>query len=112
MEKKKISLFYIILPGFLLLLLAVFLFIRFAVLRPWLVRFETSQPPGLLLEEGDIVYRLHLAVVVPQEHHGGGAAVQIVGVYRLEFEHYVLNVHQACPKTSRLSPVAGSLTES
>ena len=44
MEKKKISLFYIILPVFLLLLLAVFLFIRFAVLRPWLVRFETSQP--------------------------------------------------------------------
>ena len=44
MEKKKISLFYIILPVFLLLLLAVFLFIRFAVLRPWLVRFEASQP--------------------------------------------------------------------
>ena len=44
MEKKKISLFYIILPVFLLLLLAVFLFIRFAVLRPWLVRFESSQP--------------------------------------------------------------------
>lgn len=44
MEKKKISLFYIILPVFLLLLLAVFLFIRFAVLRPWLVRFEVSQP--------------------------------------------------------------------
>lgn len=44
MEKKKISLFYVILLSFLLVLLGVFLVIRFAVLRPWLVRFEASQP--------------------------------------------------------------------
>lgn len=44
MEKRKISLFYIILPVFLLVLLAVFLFIRFALLRPWLIRYEASQP--------------------------------------------------------------------
>lgn len=44
MKKKKIGLFYIILLCFLLFLLAAFLFARFALLRPWLVRFEASQP--------------------------------------------------------------------
>ena len=44
MEKRKISLFYKILLGFLLVLLAVFLFIRFALLRPWLTRYEAAQP--------------------------------------------------------------------
>lgn len=44
MEKKKIGLFYKVLLGILLLLLGVFLVIRFAVLRPWLTRYEASQP--------------------------------------------------------------------
>lgn len=44
MEKKKSGLFYIILLCFLLALIGVFLFIRLALLRPWLVRFEASQP--------------------------------------------------------------------
>lgn len=44
MKKKKISLFYKVLLVFLLVLLAVFLVIRFAVLRPWLTRFEAAQP--------------------------------------------------------------------
>lgn len=44
MEKKRFSLFYIILICFLLVLIGVFLFVRFALLRPWLVRFEASQP--------------------------------------------------------------------
>ena len=44
MKKKKIGLFYIILLCFLLFLLAAVLIVRFALLRPWLVRFEASQP--------------------------------------------------------------------
>ena len=44
MEKKKIGLFYKVLLGILLLVLGVFLVIRFAVLRPWLTRYEASQP--------------------------------------------------------------------
>ena len=35
---RKISLFYKVLLGFLLALLAMFLLIRFALLRPWLTR--------------------------------------------------------------------------
>ena len=41
---RKISLFYKVLLGFLLALLAVFLLIRFALLRPWLTRYEAAQP--------------------------------------------------------------------
>lgn len=44
MNKRKISLFYPILLAVLLVLLAVFLVIRFALLRPWLIRYEASQP--------------------------------------------------------------------
>lgn len=44
MKKREISLFYIILPVFVLALLAVFCYIRFGLLRPWLVRFEAAQP--------------------------------------------------------------------
>lgn len=43
-ENKSFGLFYIILLCFLLALIGVFLFIRLALLRPWLVRFEASQP--------------------------------------------------------------------
>ena len=41
---RKISLFYKVLLGFLLALLAMFLLIRFALLRPWLTRYEAAQP--------------------------------------------------------------------
>lgn len=44
MKERKISLFYKILPVFLLVLLGGFLAVRFALLRPWLVRYEASQP--------------------------------------------------------------------
>lgn len=44
MEKRKISLFYIVLPGIVLVLLAAFCYIRFGLLRPWLTRFEAAQP--------------------------------------------------------------------
>ena len=44
MKKREISLFYIILPVFVLALLAAFCYIRFGLLRPWLVRFEAAQP--------------------------------------------------------------------
>lgn len=41
---KKLSLFYKVLLVVLLLLLGAFLAVRFALLRPWLVRFEAAQP--------------------------------------------------------------------
>lgn len=44
MEKRKISLFYKVLLGIVLVLLLAFCYIRFGLLRPWLTRFEASQP--------------------------------------------------------------------
>lgn len=44
MKQRKISLFYKILLGVLILLLAAFCYIRFGLLRPWLTRYEASQP--------------------------------------------------------------------
>ena len=45
MEKKeKIGVFYPVLLGFLLVLLLVFVYIRFGLLRPWLTRYEAAQP--------------------------------------------------------------------
>lgn len=47
---KKISIFYKVLLGLILVLLAVFLYIRLGLLRPWLVRFEAAQPKAASLE--------------------------------------------------------------
>lgn len=44
MKQKKFSLFYKVLLGLLILLLAAFCYIRFGLLRPWLTRYEASQP--------------------------------------------------------------------
>lgn len=44
MKTRKISLFYKVLLGLILALLAAFCYIRFGLLRPWLVRFEAAQP--------------------------------------------------------------------
>lgn len=44
MKTRKISLFYKVLLGIVLVLLAAFCYIRFGLLRPWLARFEAAQP--------------------------------------------------------------------
>lgn len=44
MKTRKISLFYKVLLGIILVLLAAFCYIRFGLLRPWLTRFEAAQP--------------------------------------------------------------------
>lgn len=44
MKTRKISLFYKVLLGIVLVLLAGFCYIRFGILRPWLTRFEAAQP--------------------------------------------------------------------
>lgn len=44
MKTRKISLFYKVLLGVVLVLLAAFCYIRFGLLRPWLARFEAAQP--------------------------------------------------------------------
>ena len=41
---KKTSLFYKVLLGIVLVLLLIFTYIRFGLLRPWLSRFEAAQP--------------------------------------------------------------------
>lgn len=41
---RKISLFYKVLLGLVLVLLAAFCYVRFGLLRPWLTRFEAAQP--------------------------------------------------------------------
>lgn len=43
-EKKRFSLFYKVLLAILLVLLLIFCYIRFGLLRPWLTRFEAAQP--------------------------------------------------------------------
>ena len=53
---KKIALFYKVLLGVLLVLLAVFLFIRFALLRPWLTRYEAAQPKHVSQEVFDDLF--------------------------------------------------------
>lgn len=42
--KRKISIFYKVLAGILFLLLLGFVYVRFGLLRPWLIRYEASQP--------------------------------------------------------------------
>lgn len=44
MKTRKISLFYKVLLGLVLVLLAAFCYVRFGLLRPWLTRFEAAQP--------------------------------------------------------------------
>lgn len=44
MKTRKISVFYKVLLGLVLVLMAAFCYIRFGLLRPWLVRFEAAQP--------------------------------------------------------------------
>lgn len=44
MKTRKVSLFYKVLLGIVLVLLAAFCYIRFGLLRPWLTRFEAAQP--------------------------------------------------------------------
>lgn len=44
MKKAKISLFYKVLLGIVLILLLVFCYVRFGLLHPWLQRFEAAQP--------------------------------------------------------------------
>ncbi len=44
MKTRKISLFYKVLLGIVLTLVAGFCYLRFGVLRPWLARFEAAQP--------------------------------------------------------------------
>lgn len=41
---KSMSLFYKVLLGIILLLLLIFVYLRFGMLRPWLTRFEAAQP--------------------------------------------------------------------
>lgn len=43
-KTRKISLFYVVLPVIVLVLLAAFCYVRFGLLRPWLTRFEAAQP--------------------------------------------------------------------
>jgi hypothetical protein len=44
MKREKKSIFYKVLLAILLVLLLVFCYIRFGLLRPWLTRFEAAQP--------------------------------------------------------------------
>lgn len=44
MKTRKINLFYKVLLGLVLVLLAAFCYVRFGLLRPWLTRFEAAQP--------------------------------------------------------------------
>lgn len=44
MKTRKIGVFYKVLLGLVLVLLAAFCYVRFGLLRPWLARFEAAQP--------------------------------------------------------------------
>lgn len=44
MRTRRISVFYKVLLGLVLVLLAAFCYVRFGLLRPWLTRFEAAQP--------------------------------------------------------------------
>lgn len=43
-KSRQISLFYMVLLGIVLVLLLIFVYVRFGMLRPWLTRFEAAQP--------------------------------------------------------------------
>ncbi|MCI8989758.1 MAG: hypothetical protein HFF59_02970 [Lawsonibacter sp.] len=55
-QKRKRSVFYWVLLGILILLLLVFVYIRFGLLRPWLTRYEASQPKHVSQEVFDDLF--------------------------------------------------------